>query len=104
MKNTEPLISTEEVIESLKAWIKESDSRVLEIIDYKSKSIEDEITICLYPNQIDSRFSNLVNKNFPDEKDLFYKAVNFIKDKHKNQYRDEYTPFLKKVNKTWLNP
>lgn len=93
MKSTEPLISTEEVIENLKAWIKESDSRVLEVIDYKSKSIEDEIAICLYPDQIDSRFSDLVNKNFPDEKDLFYKAINFIKDKLKNQYRDENTPY-----------
>ncbi len=93
MKNTEPIISTEELIESLKTWIIENNSETLEIIDYKSKSIEDEINICLYPEKIESRFSDLIEKNFPDKKDLFYKALNFIKEKHKWQFRDENTPY-----------
>ena len=93
MKNNEPLISTEELIESLKTWIKESDSRVLEVIDYESKSIENEINICLHTDQIESRLTNLIDRNFPNNEEKFYEAILFIKEKHEWQFRDENTPY-----------
>ncbi len=93
MKNTEPLISTEELIKSLKTWIKESNPEALEVIDYESKSIEDEINICLHVDKIESRLTNLIDRNFPDNEEKFYEAILFIKEKHEWQFRDENTPY-----------
>lgn len=94
--NKEHLIETPDFIEGLREWIRlsNSESKILSEAEYQSTSIEQEIDICLYPEQIEARFSNLVEKEFPDKKDVIYKAVNLIKKEHKNQYRDENTPYF----------
>ncbi len=93
IKNT-PWVSSDEIISSLQAWIKKSWIKNLQDIDFSSWDIKNEIDICLFPEKIESRFSNLINTHFINEKEIFYKAINFIKQKHSWQYRDENTPYF----------
>jgi (p)ppGpp synthase/HD superfamily hydrolase len=85
------------LIEDLKSWIETSqnqdNSPKTEEINTISNSIEQEIDICLLPEKIESRLEKLIDKYFPKNKKDFIKAINFIKEKHSNQYRDENTPY-----------
>ncbi len=86
------------LIEDLKEWILETSklentTSDIENINIESGDITKEIDICLYPNLIESRLIKLIENNFSWEKEEFIKAINFIKEKHKNQYRDENTPY-----------
>jgi (p)ppGpp synthase/HD superfamily hydrolase len=85
------------LIEDLKAWIEASQNKdnfsKIEEINIISNSIEQEIDICLFPDKIEYRLEKLIDKYFPQNKEDFIKAINFIKEKHSNQYRDENTPY-----------
>lgn len=54
-----------------------------------------EINICLYPEEIEKRFHKVVKECFPEAEDQknIYEALNFIREKHAGQYRDEHTQY-----------
>lgn len=66
--------------------IKEKDEKM-----NKNKDIIYEINIALYPDEIEKRFLTLI-QDF-DKKDVIINALNFVKEKHKWQYRFEFTPY-----------
>lgn len=64
----------------------------LDSVEYSS-SMEREFNIYLDPSEIGKRFEEVVRKYFPNDKDIIYRAVDFIEDKHSGQYRDEHTKY-----------
>lgn len=60
-------------------------------VSSKNNSIIREIKFALYPEQIESKFLSLIQK-FSNQKQILA-ALDFVKNKHEWQYRDENTPY-----------
>jgi len=79
-----------DIIEISKNIFEKLISKDIERLD-KNKDIEAEINIALYPEKIENLFLSLIEKL--ENKKQIIKALDFIKEKHEWQYRDENTPY-----------
>jgi (p)ppGpp synthase/HD superfamily hydrolase len=60
----------------------------------KNPSVKEKKAMVLYPQKLENRFNLMVEENFSRQDIiLIQEAVEYVKEKHSEQYRQEHTPY-----------